>query len=85
DRSRSSINPDVKRGVDSGMFQLGPGEALELHVFLDHSVLEVFVNGRGTLSSRIYPTRGDSDGIELLCEGGSALVERLDIWVMNQA
>jgi len=83
DRSRSSINPDVKRIVETGAFRLRSDEPLELHVFLDRSVLEVFVNSRGTLSSRIYPTRPDSDGIDLFCEGGASVLERLDIWSMN--
>lgn len=84
DRSRSSLNPDVTRTVDAGPFRLRPGETLQLHVLLDHSMLEVFVNGRGTLASRIYPTRHDSDGVALFCDGQMDL-EGLDIWQMNHA
>lgn len=53
DRSQSSINPGVKRSVETGRFPLHPDEPLELHAFLDHSVLKVYINSRGTLSSRI--------------------------------
>jgi len=82
DRSRSSLNPDVARTVDRGPFSLRSGESLQFHILLDHSLLEVFVNGRGTLTSRIYPTREDSDGIGLFCDGQVDL-ESLDIWQMN--
>jgi fructan beta-fructosidase len=85
DRTHSSIDPDVARTRQSGPFSLVPDELLELHVFVDRSVLEVFVNGRGTLASRIYPTRRDSDGIDLLCEGGPCFLERLNIWQINPA
>jgi sucrose-6-phosphate hydrolase SacC (GH32 family) len=84
DRSRSSLNPDVARTVDTGPFTLHSGESLQFHILLDHSLLEVFVNGRGTLTSRIYPTREDSDGIGIFCDGQVDL-ESLDIWQMNYA
>ncbi len=44
---------------------LAPGDRLQLRVFVDHSVLEVFANGRACLTTRIYPTRPDSLGIGL--------------------
>lgn len=84
DRSRSTLNPDCARTVDTGPFRLRSGESVQLHVLLDHSMLEVFVNGRGTLTSRIYPTRQDSDGVALFCDGQVDL-EGLDIWQMNHA
>ncbi len=84
DRSRSSLNPDVARTVDRGPFALRANEALEFHILLDHSMLEVFINGRGTLASRIYPTRQDSNGVTFFCDGETDL-EGLDIWQINHA
>ncbi|MHC4645691.1 MAG: GH32 C-terminal domain-containing protein [Planctomycetota bacterium] len=43
-------------------FELAPNELLKLHVFLDRSIMEVFVNGRQCITQRLYPTRDDSDG-----------------------
>lgn len=60
-----------------------PGETVRLHVFLDKSVVEVFVNGRVTLSSRIYPTRSDSQGLRLFAQEGKVTVTSIDIWQMN--
>ena len=56
------------------------GELLTLHIFLDRSVLEVFVNGRCYLASRIYPQRRDSLGLELFARRGEVRVRSLDIW-----
>jgi beta-fructofuranosidase len=58
------------------------GEPLRLHVFLDRSVIEVFANERACLTSRVYPTRADSNGLALVAEGGAARVTTMDVWWM---
>jgi sucrose-6-phosphate hydrolase SacC (GH32 family) len=63
--------------------ELKPGEPLRLRVYLDRSVLEVFANQRQCLTQRIYPTRGDSDGVILFARGGSATVRSLDAWDLS--
>ena len=58
---------------------------LTLHVFLDRSVLEVFVNGgRHCVTKVIYPGQ-DALGIGLFAEGGSATACSIDIWQMRSA
>jgi len=79
--------PESERVVraQAAPFALAPGERLQLRVFLDHSVLEVFANGRQCLTQRVYPTRRDSVGVSLFARGGVATVERLDVWDMAPA
>jgi len=79
--------PEAERIVHTQTtpFALAPGEPLHLRVFLDHSVLEVFANGRQALTHRIYPTRRDSVGVRLFARGGSARVTVLDAWDMAPA
>lgn len=55
---------------------------LDLRAFVDGSVLELFVNERRCLTSRIYPTREDSVGVSLAAHEGSARVE-LDAWTLE--
>ena len=79
DRSRSSLNPEVsteERGLD-----LDVSDRLELCVFLDASTLEVFAHGRA-VSTRIYPTRADSLGLEVFAKDVAGL-ESLDVWTMH--
>lgn len=83
DRQSSSLSPDAHRGVSSGPLQIEPGEPLRLRVFVDGSVVEVFANDRIVITSRIYPTRADSTGIEVFAEGGDVTVESLDVWEMK--
>ncbi len=80
DRDKSSLDPDVQRGIQGGKLPLAPGETLQLHVFLDHSLIEVYANGRACLTSRIYPTRPDSLGLDVFQRGGNAPLRSLDVW-----
>jgi beta-fructofuranosidase len=83
DRQRSSLDPAGQRDTRTARLELALAEPLHLHIFVDHSVLEVFANGRVCLASRIYPTRSDSLGVELSASGGSAHVTELDVWEMD--
>lgn len=56
---------------------------LKLHLFLDKSVLELFVNdGRKAVTTIIYPPTEDL-GIEVVATGGRARLNKLDIWEMQ--
>jgi beta-fructofuranosidase len=84
ERDASSVSPHVERDERSAPVELAPGEPLKLHVFLDHSVIEVVVNdGRTCLASRIYPFRPDSLGLGLFARKGSATVESIDVWELD--
>ncbi|MGI9234568.1 MAG: glycoside hydrolase family 32 protein [Woeseiaceae bacterium] len=62
--------------------ELRSGENLDLRIFIDRSVLEVFANDRQCVTQRIYPTRDDSNGVQLFSKGGSMTVESLHAWDM---
>ena len=66
--------------VQVAPFELKAGELLRLHVFLDRSILEVFINKRQCLTQRIYPSGAESLGVSLTGHGGVASVRRLDAW-----
>ena len=57
---------------------------LSLRVFVDGSVLELFANESRCLTSRVYPTREDADGVALRARGGSVTVEG-DAWELDGA
>jgi beta-fructofuranosidase len=80
EREQSSVNPEVDRENCSVVVESDSGEVLKLHIFLDRSVVEVFVNGCCYLASRIYPERRESLGLELFVRSGRVRVRSLDIW-----
>lgn len=77
---QGSENPVVD--AQEAPFVLAPGELLELRIFLDNSILEVFANGRQCLTQRLWPTRADSVGVAFFARGGSAWVNSLRAWDM---
>ena len=73
-------NPAVTKQV--APFELRLGEKLELRVFIDRSIIEIFANRRQCITQSIYPTCEDSTGIELFGKGGSMTVNSLQAWGM---
>jgi beta-fructofuranosidase len=59
------------------------GEPLRLRIFVDRSVVEVFVNGRQYLAGRVYPGRTDSIGVSLRAQTADATLRSLDAWQMT--
>ncbi len=75
--------PAQTQRVDRASYPIKPQEGLTLHVFLDHSVLECFINDQDAFATRIYPSRKDSIGVWLLAPGGSVMVSSLLAWKMQ--
>ena len=57
----ASLHPDVRpRAPETAPVFIGNDETLKLRVFIDKSVVEVFVNGKQVVAVRVYPSRKDS-------------------------
>ena len=78
--TRKSGPADTPKNVEAGPFELKDGERLQLRVFVDKSVVEVFANSRQAAMRRIYPARPDSVGVSLFSTGGTTQVHTLKSW-----
>jgi beta-fructofuranosidase len=65
-------------------FHLEKGEPLELRVFIDRSVVEVFVNNTSACLTRVYPEDPDSLGVSLYSRGRPATCRRITAWKMKR-
>ena len=84
DTSCSSVASDVRcRPAETGQVELAADELLRLHVFIDRSIVEVFVNGKQCLGGRVYPEREDSVGVSLESRRRDATLKSLDAWQMK--
>jgi beta-fructofuranosidase len=74
--------PEEAAGAAAPQLSLRPGEPLQLRVFLDRSVLEVFGNGRQAVVQRVYPSRADSLQVRVFALGGGVTVHGVQAWDM---
>ncbi len=58
------------------------GSKLKINVFIDHSILDIFVNDKWATSIRVFPTETDADGIEAFATAATR-VKSLDAWVLD--
>lgn len=82
DRTKSSIDPDVRvDGIQGGYVDLD-GESLKLHIYLDRSVVEAFANYKKKLTTRVYVGRYDSLGLQIWADD-NVTVKSMEVWEMN--
>ena len=65
-------------------FHYHEGELLELRIFVDRSIVEVFVNGQSACLTRVYPEGTDSDGFSIEARGHRARCRKLQAWTMER-
>jgi hypothetical protein len=90
-RTLSSLYPRADRFPEFGpLLPPAPGSdavanTVTLHVFVDHSIVEVFVNeGRERLTSRVYPTLPSSRFVELFVDGPHDVrINSIDAWQLR--
>ena len=72
-------------GKKYGAFELKPGEPLELRIFVDATLVEVFANERQVVMSSIERTAEDpiNDSIFLLSEGKDLKIDKVTTWEMK--
>lgn len=84
DTSYSSTLPEaLSRAPETAPVFLADDEPLRLRVFVDRSVVEVFVNGKQCLAVRVYPAREDSLGVSLRAQGSAARLISLAAWQLR--
>lgn len=81
----------ARRANDTGTFDgvyrselpkpVAQGENMKIHLFYDHSVLDIFINDRWATSIRVFPTNASADGVSLFAEGDTQL-QSAQAWTM---
>lgn len=59
------------------------GKPEKFQVFIDHSVISVFINDKAVFSNRIYPSRTDSTDLYLASKGAETHFTKVDIYHLN--
>ncbi len=96
--SRAELTVDFSRlhrlindgGVFDGIYRCTlperprTGDELKINVFVDHSIVDIFVNDRWATSIRVFPTDEDANGVEAFASGGSLAVKSLKAWNLSK-
>lgn len=84
DNTHSSTLPYISsRPPETAQVFIGDDETLKLRIFIDKSVVEVFVNGRQYLCSRVYPGLENSLGASMKAIGSKVEVKSFKAWQMK--
>mgnify|MGYP001160405253 FL=1 len=76
-------------GVYDGLYRstlprsIALGEVMKVNVFVDHSIMDVFINDTWAFSMRLFPTDAEANGIEAFADG-TTHVNRLEAWVLDE-
>jgi beta-fructofuranosidase len=65
-------------------FELGKDETLQLDIFLDRSVIEVFANGRQCITQVVYPELENSTGVKVFSGSDKVAVKKVQSWTMAE-
>ncbi len=58
------------------------GSELKMNIFVDHSIIDIFINDRWASSIRVFPTDADADGAEVFATSATE-VKELKAWVLD--
>ena len=84
DASESSTRIDVLASPpEIGPLYLGESEILDLQIYVDRSIIEVFANAKQCLTLRVYPDDEASKQVSIFSRGGSARLLSLTKWDME--
>ena len=84
DPSRSSLRKGVFSRIPEYLeVQLDKENLISCRIFIDRSVIEVFINGKQCVTLMVHPAREDSTGISLRAQGGEAIVKDLKVHRMR--
>lgn len=76
-------------GVYNGIYRCSlpefqrSGAELKLNVFIDHSIVDIFINDRWATSIRVFPTDADASGITAYSTG-NVKVKEMHAWTLSK-
>jgi beta-fructofuranosidase len=81
DRSKSSLSQQVSKDTQRGSYKEKNG-IIKVHVLVDYSCIEVFVNDEVCMSARVYPLLEESNLVKIYSDG-KIKVNQFDIWELK--
>jgi sucrose-6-phosphate hydrolase SacC (GH32 family) len=82
---RASTLSEAEKDLHWAGYHFNKTRPLKVHILLDHSTIEVFVDQLVVFSGRIYPSLPGSRQTDLVVKKGKVVVKSLDAWDLKKA
>ena len=83
DKTKSSLNKNIIADGRSGKYKLNKNEKVNIRLFIDGSVAEVFINNEDAFTTRIFPSLKESTNVELTCDDGTIKLANVNVWKLK--
>jgi beta-fructofuranosidase len=84
DQTHSSLKEHIPLRIKRDKYDLNLLKPIDFHLFIDGSVVEVFVNDGDAFTTRIFPLKETSNQVEIFTEGAN-VGAKADVWILNPA
>lgn len=84
DHARSSTSDLIPKSLSTGRYSMPNDQPFEVQIFMDASMIEIFVNGESSFATRSYPEGEESLGFDMYAKGGTAIASKVEVWQMNR-
>lgn len=84
DQRHSSTKKGIPLRIRKDAFLLDTSKPVSFHVFIDGSVVEVFINNQYALTTRIFPSKQNSEQAEVFSEGDDINL-KAEVWTIQPA
>ena len=85
DQTRSSLREGIPQRIRKDKYSVKKDEEkINLHLFIDGSVVEGFINNEDAFTTRVFPLYENSTQIEIFSDGKNSEV-KADIWQLEDA
>lgn len=84
DQTHSSLKEDIPLNIRTGKYKPDLSKPIDFHLFIDGSVVEVFMNNEDAFTTRIFPLKPNSNNLEVFTKGGDIEV-KANTWKLNSA
>jgi len=71
--------------IRTGEYLLATNAKLNIHLFIDGSVVEGFINNKDAFTTRLFPKLKDSNHVEIYAEGGSLQLVKASVWQLKSS
>jgi len=84
DQTHSSLKEHIPLKIRKDKYELDLSKPVDFHLFIDGSVVEVFVNNEDAFTTRIFPLKETSNQVEIFTEGAN-IGAKADVWILKPA